>query len=397
MSPHEKSGFEDQTLENRWVVKHVLGSGSFGVVHAGIDLQKQQNVAIKFLHPQFVHHGETLARFWNEAEALRRLQHPNVLVLLDVGESDEGVPFLITELLEGETLRALMDREGTLSLERTLRLLGPAAHALHHAHQLGIVHRDLKPENIFRMRKEGLGTTKILDFGVAKLLDTEPGRKLSQTGMMLGTMAYSAPEQLQGVRDIDHRADQFGFAALIFEVLTGKRPFPSNQPFALFQAIMTAPRPKVTDLRPEFTSAIDDVFAQALAIDRSQRFETLEQFYLALMQTFEGKISIGEQFISHSSRTAHSAYQPIQEEITRGEVSPVEMMHVLVQRTQTPKTPLSVHPQTQISVAAPIQSHANSKTKKSYRWLFIVWVLTILIAAAFFVLWFYDPFQWKHE
>lgn len=143
------------------VVGEVLGSGTFGVVHAGVERGTGQSVAVKLLHPQFLHHGETIARFWNEAEALRRLDHPNVLTLLDVGTADDGVPYLVTELLVGETLRDLLEREGALPIDRALRLLGPAAHALHHAHQAGIVHRDLKPENIFRVRKDGMGTTKI--------------------------------------------------------------------------------------------------------------------------------------------------------------------------------------------------------------------------------------------
>jgi serine/threonine protein kinase len=278
----ETTGFVGRVLGGRWVVGEPLGSGSFGVVHAGVERGTGNAVAVKLLHPQFLHHGETIARFWNEAEALRRMNHPNVLVLLDVGVSEDGVPYLVTELLTGETLRDLLNREGPLPAERAMRLLGPAAHALHHAHLAGIVHRDLKPENIFRVRKDGMGTTKILDFGVAKLLDTSPGRKLSQTGIMIGTMAYSPPEQMQGLGDIDHRADQFGFAALFFEALTGQRPFPQAQPFALFQAVMSGPRPRASEVRPGVPPSVDDVLIRALDPDRTKRFRTVEEFYLAL-------------------------------------------------------------------------------------------------------------------
>jgi eukaryotic-like serine/threonine-protein kinase len=278
----ESAGFVGRALGSRWVVGEQLGSGSFGVVHAGVERGTGNAVAIKLLHPQFLHHGETIARFWNEAEALRRMNHPNVLVLLDVGVSDDSVPYLVTELLTGETLRDLLNREGPLPPERAMRLLGPAAHALHHAHLAGIVHRDLKPENIFRVRKDGMGTTKILDFGVAKLLDTQPGRKLSQTGIMIGTMAYSPPEQMQGLGDIDHRADQFGFAALMFEALTGQRPFPHSQPFALFQAVMSGPRPRASVVRPGIPPAVDDVLIRGLDPDREKRFGTVEEFYLAI-------------------------------------------------------------------------------------------------------------------
>ncbi len=278
----ETTGFVGRVLGGRWVVGEQLGSGSFGVVHAGIERGTGNAVAIKLLHPQFLHHGETIARFWNEAEALRRMNHPNVLVLLDVGVSEDSVPYLVTELLTGETLRDLLNREGPLPPERAMRLLGPAAHALHHAHLAGIVHRDLKPENIFRVRKDGMGTTKILDFGVAKLLDTSPGRKLSQTGIMIGTMAYSPPEQMQGLGDIDHRADQFGFAAVFFEALTGQRPFPQAQPFALFQAVMSGPRPRASEVRPGVPAAVDDVLIRALDPDRNKRYRTVEEFYLAV-------------------------------------------------------------------------------------------------------------------
>ena len=289
----ETSGFVGRVLGGRWVVGTQLGSGSFGVVHAGIERGTGLAVAVKLLHPQFLHHHETIARFWNEAEALRRMNHPNVLVLLDVGVADDGVPYLVTELLTGETLRDLLNREGALPPERAMRLLGPAAHALHHAHLAGIVHRDLKPENIFRVRRDGMGTTKILDFGLAKLLDTQPGKKLSQTGIMIGTMAYSPPEQMQGVGDIDHRADQFGFAALMFEALTGQRPFPHTQPFALFQAVMNGARPRASSIRPGLPRALDDVLIRGLDADRNRRFANVEEFYLALTQSLTAQAPAG--------------------------------------------------------------------------------------------------------
>lgn len=341
----ETTGFVGRVLGSRWVVGEQLGSGSFGVVHAGVERGTGNGVAIKLLHPQFLHHGETIARFWNEAEALRRMNHPNVLVLLDVGVSDDSVPYLVTELLTGETLRDLLNREGPLPPERAMRLLGPAAHALHHAHLAGIVHRDLKPENIFRVRKDGMGTTKILDFGVAKLLDTTPGRKLSQTGIMIGTMAYSPPEQMQGLSDIDHRADQFGFAALMFEALTGQRPFPHSQPFALFQAVMSGPRPRASEVRPGIPPAVDDVLIRGLDADRNKRYANVEEFYLAissaltmpayqgLSTTFNGAkpVALPSANVPLPQIQPNSAYPPaddqsirfraIDEELTRSEVS----------------------------------------------------------------------------
>ncbi|GAC1352201.1 MAG: hypothetical protein NVSMB1_12710 [Polyangiales bacterium] len=276
------SGFVGRVLGARWVVADQIGSGSFGVVHAGLERGTGLPVAVKLLHPQFLHQGETIERFWNEAEALRRMNHPNVLALLDVGVAEDGVPFLVTELLTGETLRDLLLRERILSPERAMRLLGPAAHALHHAHLAGVVHRDLKPENIFRVRKDGMGTTKILDIGVAKQLETQTGKKLSQTGVMIGTMAYSPPEQMQGIGDIDHRADQFGFAALMFEVLTGRRPFPPTQPFALFQAVLYGKRPNASEINPALSTAVDAVLIRALEPEREKRYGSVEEFYLAL-------------------------------------------------------------------------------------------------------------------
>ncbi len=342
----ETSGFVGRALGGRWVVGEQLGSGTFGVVHAGIERGTGQAVALKLLHPQFLHHHETIARFWNEAEALRRMNHPNVLVLLDVGVSDDGVPYLVTELLTGETLRDLLTREGALPPERAMRLLGPAAHALHHAHLAGIVHRDLKPENIFRVRKDGMGTTKILDFGVAKLLDTQPGKKLSQTGIMIGTMAYSPPEQMQGAADIDHRADQFGFAALMFEALTGQRPFPEKQPFQLFQAVMSGPRPKATGLNKTLPPAVDAVLQRGLDADRERRYGNVEEFYIALTQalttpnfqglsaTFNGVAKLPELPAEARAEIARVAaadaqqrrvvaepsarFRPIEDEATRG-------------------------------------------------------------------------------
>jgi Tol biopolymer transport system component len=219
-----------------------LGSGGMGEVYRARDSRLGRDVAVKVLPPSFAKDRERLQRFEHEARAAGALSHPNVVAVFDVGATD-GIPYLVSELLEGESLGNLI-RRGPVPPRRAIELMIQAASGLAAAHAKGIVHRDLKPENLFVLPD---GRLKILDFGLAKLLrDDAPPRDetgpqlqaLTQTGQIMGTASYMAPEQIRD-QPVDHRADLFALGAILHELITGAKTFPGETPADRMTAILT--------------------------------------------------------------------------------------------------------------------------------------------------------------
>jgi serine/threonine protein kinase len=219
-----------------------LGSGGMGEVYRARDSRLGRDVAVKVLPHSFAKDRERLQRFEHEARAAGALSHPNVVAVFDVGATD-GIPYLVSELLEGESLGNLI-RRGPLQPRRAVELMIQAASGLAAAHAKGIVHRDLKPENLFVLPD---GRLKILDFGLAKLLrDDAPPRDetgpqlptLTQTGQIMGTASYMAPEQIRD-QPVDHRADLFALGAILHELITGAKAFPGESPADRMTAILT--------------------------------------------------------------------------------------------------------------------------------------------------------------
>jgi eukaryotic-like serine/threonine-protein kinase len=221
-----------------------IGRGGMGVVYRAHDAALARDVAIKVLPPEFASDPERLRRFEQEAKAAGQLNHPNILVVYDVG-SYEGAPYLVTELLEGESLRQSL-AGGELPMGRSIDYGVQVARGLAAAHEKGIVHRDLKPENVFITRG---GFVKILDFGLAKLRSTQMGPEeaarasrdmtVTEAGGIIGTVPYMSPEQIQG-RPVDARTDLFSFGAVLYEMVTRGRPFTGSSPLAVADAILHA-------------------------------------------------------------------------------------------------------------------------------------------------------------
>src|SRR5437773_2685221 len=213
-------------------IQSPLGVGGMGEVYRARDTRLGRDVALKILPESFAREGDRLHRFEQEARAVAALNHPNILAIFDTGQ-DNGSPYLVSELLEGETLRTVLDG-GVLPPRKTIEYGVQIAQGLAAAHEKGIVHRDLKPENLFLTRE---GRVKILDFGLAKLVDPVGGpahsastiRNLNldagtKPGTVLGTVGYMAPEQVRG-QPADHRSDVFAVGAILYEFLAGKKAF----------------------------------------------------------------------------------------------------------------------------------------------------------------------------
>ncbi|MDQ6894262.1 MAG: protein kinase [Acidobacteriota bacterium] len=253
-----------------------LGAGGMGEVYRARDTRLKRDVAIKVLPASFSKDADRLRRFEQEAEAASSLNHPNILVIYDIGSSD-GVPYIVSELLEGETLRARL-AGGAFTPRRALGHALQIADGLAAAHEKGIVHRDLKPENIFVSND---GRVKILDFGLAKLTEprdsSTPPSDLptigSAPGVALGTLGYMSPEQVRG-RDADARSDIFSFGAILYEMLSGRRAFQGDTSADTMTAILMKEPPDLSATNREAPPGLDRIVRHCLEKNPEQRFHS---------------------------------------------------------------------------------------------------------------------------
>jgi eukaryotic-like serine/threonine-protein kinase len=263
-------------------VRAWLSAGGMGEVYRGHDPRLGRDVAIKVLPRAFANDAERLRRFEQEARATATLNHPNIVVIHDVGTTDDGIPYLVTELLEGETLRQRL-AAGPFSIRKTLDVALQIARGLWAAHDKGIVHRDLKPENLF-LTNEGL--LKILDFGLAKLerkgLSVEAGQtEGTQPGAVMGTLGYMPPEQVRGLAT-DQRSDIFAAGAIVYEMLSGKRAFQGETGADTIQAILSGDPTPLPELNPTVPPELQRIVERCLEKSPNRRFQSARDFAIAL-------------------------------------------------------------------------------------------------------------------
>jgi eukaryotic-like serine/threonine-protein kinase len=266
-----------------YVIDQLLGSGGMGEVWRARDERLGRDVAIKVLLPYFSNDAERVRRFLQEARAASALNHSNVLTVYDVGEHG-GSPYLVTECLEGEALRARLALR-RLSVDEAVDVGLQLGRGLAAAHARGIVHRDLKPENVFLSRD---GRVKILDFGLAKLHDpaalvteTDETRSHTRHGVILGTVGYMAPEQSLGA-EVDARADVFAVGALMYEMLAGRRAFQGVGPYETLHAVLTKEPPEISTINSDVTPALSAIVHRCLAKSANDRFTSAADLTSAL-------------------------------------------------------------------------------------------------------------------
>ncbi len=270
----------------------LIGEGGMGAVYKAQDTRLGRNVAIKILTNITLSDRERLARFEQEARATGMLNHPNLLTIYDVGNA-QGTPYLVSELLEGETLRERLNR-GALPVRKAIEVALGMAQGLAAAHEKAIVHRDLKPENIFIMRD---GRVKILDFGIAKLAPgggEGPKFQMAATepGMVMGTVGYMSPEQVRG-EIVDQRSDIFSFGAILYETLTGTRAFKRDSSIETLGAILKEEPPELAE-KVHVPAALDRLLRRCLEKDRAQRFQSARDlaFNLETLSTYSSVASV---------------------------------------------------------------------------------------------------------
>src|SRR6185503_15797828 len=287
------------TRLDHYQIHSLLGKGGMGEVYLAEDIRLHRKVALKILPVDVAANQDRMRRFKQEAQAAAALNHPNIAHIYEIGESD-GTYFIAMELVEGVTLRAKIHSERT-ELRKLLKYLQQVADALGKAHESGIVHRDLKPDNIMITREDYI---KVLDFGLAKLV--EPQRQLgrgsavpsevdteimvqhSLPGMVLGTAGYMSPEQAQGkVKQIDHRSDIFSFGCVLFEAVTGQKPFADESVIKCLHKVVYESAPPISDFNPSAPPDLQRVIRRCLAKDPDERYQTIKDVALELKEVRE--------------------------------------------------------------------------------------------------------------
>ncbi|QRK06006.1 serine/threonine protein kinase [Archangium violaceum] len=267
-------------MQERYRILQRLAAGGMGVVYRGERLELGRAVAIKFLHSWMAADESFQRRFQIEAQAMSRLSHPCCVPVIDHGVH-EGAPFMVMEFVTGQTLRALLREGGPLPVKRALGLVRQVLAGLAHAHAQGIVHRDIKPDNILLTEAIGLGDqVRILDFGLAKLRDTVSGLT---TGLAVGTPSYMAPEQIRA-GEIDARTDLYSVGVLLFELLTGAKPFNGERAAEVMSQHQVAPPPSLSSIRPEagFSQELEAAVRKAMAKQPGDRFQSATDFAATL-------------------------------------------------------------------------------------------------------------------
>jgi serine/threonine-protein kinase len=270
-------------VAGKYRIDRVLGRGGMGAVFSATNTTIGKRVALKFLTREAARDTSATARFQREAEAAGVIESEHIVHVFDSGTTEEGLPFLVMELLSGEDLRSRLQRDGTLPVRESVEIATQVLRGLVRAHAAGIVHRDLKPDNVFLCRRDDGSThAKIVDFGISKLSHGRAAKTLTRRGTVLGTAYYMAPEQAQAAEGVDHRADLYGVGTILFEMLAGRPPHVAPTHEAVLVAICTKDAPDVRTLRAETPAELARVLGRALARDRDARIPTAQAFLEAL-------------------------------------------------------------------------------------------------------------------
>jgi len=266
------------TLDNKYRVEKVLGRGGMGTVYKATHTAIGQTVAIKVMHPHLAADRTAVKRFEREARAAARIRHPNAIFIYDFGETPAGLVYFVMEYVPGKTLSEIIFEQGPLPISRALPIMRQVCGAIHSAHSKGIIHRDLKPDNIIIDRETGQEIVKVLDFGIAKVIDDSNITHLTKTGIAIGTPDYMSPEQIEGL-DLDPRSDIYSLGVILFRMLTGHLPFTGPTPVAVVVKHLNEPPPRPRQLNPAISPEVEEVMLRVLAKKREERPQSAMELY----------------------------------------------------------------------------------------------------------------------
>jgi|ERR1019366_2739228 serine/threonine-protein kinase len=299
----------DTIIGERYRVLGRIGEGGMGTVFRVEHMHMKKVLALKLLRPEFSSVQDATRRFEREAQSASRLNHPNIISVTDFGQGANGEMFLVMEFVAGEPLVEVLAREGRLEPERACRIAGQILGALEHAHAEGVIHRDLKPANVMLVAdSQRQETVKILDFGIAKMTQSQGSDEPLTRGLMIfGTPAYMSPEQATG-QEVDLRADLYSCGIMLFEMLVGQKPFHNDDLVKLLSMQITQPAPRFADVAPDLRvpPALEAAVMRALEKDRDKRFASAAEFRKALEVAHTDVAERGALFAASSVRLGFS-------------------------------------------------------------------------------------------
>jgi serine/threonine-protein kinase len=298
-------------LASKYRLEELLGSGGMGHVYRAVNVEIDRAVAIKVLRAEHATNPTIVERFLREARAANLVRHPNVVDVVDIGRDADGSPFIVQELLTGEDFSKYVERRGgKLTLEEIAEYLLPVIDAVAEAHAKGVVHRDVKPENVFLAVQGRKRVPKLLDFGISKV--RLPNIKTTEVGVMMGTPAYMAPEQIQGSRDADPRSDVWAFGIMLFELLAGRLPFDADDAPALFVAVATKDVPPLTEVIPDVEPRMSLVVERCLRRLPDDRYPSALELARDLRHVLEdGELELEPTQRHPMAPRATSHHQPV--------------------------------------------------------------------------------------
>jgi serine/threonine protein kinase len=280
-----------RTVSGKYRIDRLLGRGGMGAVFQATNTLINKRVALKFLASEAAGDDQAAQRFQREAEAASLVESEHIVHIFDFGTTEEGLPFLVMELLSGRDLRQLLKQTPMLDVATACGITLQLLRALVRAHPAGIVHRDLKPDNVFLCDRDGAEPlVKIVDFGISKLSRKTTLDTLTQRGTILGTAFYMSPEQAQGLEEVDARADLYSVGALLYEMLAGKPPHTAPTYEAVLVAICTRDADDVRTHAAAVPEALARFLKKALGRERSQRFQDASEMFAALEAAAAGRI-----------------------------------------------------------------------------------------------------------
>jgi serine/threonine-protein kinase len=267
--------FIGRTLSETYAILRAVGEGGMGRVYEARHTRIGKRFALKLLHPEYARQPEVLSRFQREAESAASIVSPHVGDVYDIGKTQDGRPYIVAEFLDGRELAEFLAERGRLDVGPSVRICRQICKGLAAAHAKGIVHRDMKPENVFLTGDLSSPTVKVIDFGISKVAETG-GQSLTKTGMIMGTPSYMAPEQARGER-VDHRVDIYAVGAILYQLVTGKRPFDRNDPTATITAVLLEEPERPCDLNPSLPTGIEVIIQRAMAKNAADRYPSMEE------------------------------------------------------------------------------------------------------------------------
>lgn len=310
----ERSELVGGVIGDKYAIQGILGEGGMGVVYEAEHMAMGRIVAIKVLHPENAQKREAVSRLQHEAKVTGNLGHPNICEIYDMGRLEDGSPYVVMERLRGETLAQKIKRDGKVDPGPVVEIAMQVLSALGAAHASGIIHRDLKPENVFLAEKPGgLVVTKLLDFGISKAMiaaGDEDRLGLTQTGMVMGTPYYMAPEQARGDRALDSRVDIWAVGVMMYEAMTGRRPFLAKNYNALLVKILTVWHRSLAEVDPTIPPALALVVDKALSKMPEDRYRNAADMQEALKRFLPRKDVYPPQFGMQTVRPAETPAAP---------------------------------------------------------------------------------------